>query len=93
MSVLLTNSTAMDPMELAFAQTFLVLAAGIYELALSLDNPWRYDTTVRKIGNGPFLFLMVCMLLYAVVVVVFTVIALSPFWRSDVRQLQAQLIP
>jgi hypothetical protein len=79
MSVLLTNSTAMDSMELAFAQTFLVLAAGIYELAPNLDNPWRYDTTVRKIGKGPLLFLMAYMLLYAVAVVVFTVIALSPF--------------
>jgi hypothetical protein len=37
--------------------------------------------------------LVVCMFLYATVVVIFTVIALVLFWRTDVREVQAQLIP
>jgi hypothetical protein len=93
MSVLLTQSTVMDAMELAFSQTFLALAVGVYAPSPSIEQRWRWDMTVTKIGKGPFYLLVVGMFLYATVVVIFTVIALVLFWRTGVREVQAQLIP
>jgi hypothetical protein len=93
MAVLTSNLTVMDSMELAFSQTFLALAAGVYEQAPNLEQRWREDMTVTKLGKGPFYFLVVCLFLYAFVVLVFTVIALSIFGRGDVREVQAQLLP
>ena len=92
MSVLLSNLTVMESMELAFSQTFLALTAGVYVHAPNLEQRWRGDMKLTKLGKGPFYFLVVCMFLYAFVVLVFTVIALSIFWRRDVRELQARLI-
>ncbi|KAB2108361.1 hypothetical protein AG0111_0g2714 [Alternaria gaisen] len=92
MSVLLSNSTVMDAMELAFSQTFLALAAGVFAPAPYVKQRWRYDMTVTKMGKGPVLFLVVSMFLYALFVVVFTIVALSLFWRRDVREVQARLI-
>jgi hypothetical protein len=48
---------------------------------------------LTRTGRGSFYFLVVSMFLYVVVIVVFTVLALSVFWRNDVRELQARLIP
>jgi hypothetical protein len=93
MSVLLTHSTVMDAMELAFSQTILALVAGVYAPTPSIEQRWRWEMTVTKIGKGPFYLLVVCMFLYATVVVIFTVIALVLFWRTDVREVQAQLMP
>ncbi|RYO64694.1 hypothetical protein AA0113_g5771 [Alternaria arborescens] len=93
MSILLTNSTVLDPMELAFSQTFLALAAGVYTSVPNRENRWRGEMTLTRIGRGSFYFLVVSMFLYAVVIVVFTVLALSVFWRNDMRELQARLIP
>jgi hypothetical protein len=92
-SVLTNNLTVMDSMNLAFSQTFLALAAGIYERAPDLEQRWRGDMTLTRIGKGPFYFLVVCMFLYAFVVLVFTVIALSVFRRSDVKEVQDLLMP
>lgn len=93
MSVLFSEVTVTESMELAFSQTFLALAAGVYDHAPNLKQRLRADMTLTQLGKGPFLFLVVCMFLYAFVILVFTVIALSIFWRSDVRELQAHLIP
>jgi hypothetical protein len=92
-SMLFTKLTVMDSMDLAFSQTFLALAAGVYARAPMLAQRWRADMTLTKVGKGPFYFLVICMFLYAFVVLVFTVIALSIFRRDDVRGAQAQLIP
>jgi hypothetical protein len=48
---------------------------------------------LTKLGKGPFYLLVVCMFLYAFVVLVFTVIALSIFRRSEVQEMQVRLIP
>jgi hypothetical protein len=93
MSVLFSEVTVMESMELAFSQTFLALAAGVYDHAPNLEQRLRADMTLTQLGKGPFLFLVVCMFLYAFVILVFTLIALSIFWRSDVRELQSHLIP
>ncbi|CAN9289077.1 unnamed protein product [Alternaria alternata] len=92
MSVLLSHSTILDAMELAFSQTFLALVAGVYDPAPFIEKRWRYDMTVTKIRKAPFYFLVVCMFMYAIVVLVFTLIALSLFRRSNVRALHAQLM-
>jgi hypothetical protein len=91
LSVLFNNLTVTESMELAFSQTFLALAVGVYAHAPNIEQRWRWDTTLTQLGKGPFYFLVVCMFLYAFVVLVFTVIALSIFWRSDVRELQTRL--
>jgi hypothetical protein len=93
MSILLTNSTVLDTVELAFNQTFLALAAGVYTSVPNRENRWRGEMTLTRTGRGSFYFLVVSMFLYVVVIVVFTVLALSVFWRNDVRELQARLIP
>ncbi|CAN9280556.1 unnamed protein product [Alternaria sp. RS040] len=49
MSVLLSHSTILDAMELAFSQTFLALVAGVYNLAPFIEERWRYDMTVRRL--------------------------------------------
>jgi hypothetical protein len=92
MSILFTNLTVIDSMELTFSQTFLALAAGVYERAPLLQQRWRGDVVMTKVGKGSFCFLVVCMFLYAAVVLVFTIIALSIFWKSDVREVHARLI-
>ncbi|CAN9296677.1 unnamed protein product [Alternaria alternata] len=92
MSVLLSHSTILDAMELAFSQTFLALVAGVYDPVPFIEKRWRYDMTVTKIRKAPFYFLVVCMFMYAIVVLVFTLIALSLFRRSNVRALHAQLM-
>ncbi|RII20070.1 hypothetical protein CUC08_Gglean001469 [Alternaria sp. MG1] len=92
MSVLLSHSTILDAMELAFSQTFLALVAGVYDPAPFIEKRWRYDMTVTKIRKAPFYFLVVCMFMYSIVVLVFTLIALSLFRRSDVRALHSQLM-
>jgi hypothetical protein len=92
-SVLFSELTVMDSMELAFSQTFLALASGVYARAPILQQRWRADMTLTKMGKGPFYFLVVCMFLYAFVVLVFTVIVLSIFRRNDVREVQVQLMP
>lgn len=93
MSVLFNELTIMETMELAFSQTFLALAAGVYVQAPTIEQRWRGDMPVTKLGKAPFYFLVICMFLYAFVVLVFTVIALSIFRRSDVREAHARLIP
>jgi hypothetical protein len=92
-SVLFSNLTVMDSMELAFSQTFLALASGVYARAPILQQRWRADMTLTQLGKGPFYFLVICMFLYAFVVLVFTVIALSIFRRNDVQEVQVQLMP
>ncbi|KAI4950592.1 hypothetical protein J4E91_004477 [Alternaria rosae] len=52
MSVLLTNLTVMDAMELAFSQTFLALAAGVYSPAPNLEERYRYDLELTKIAKA-----------------------------------------
>jgi hypothetical protein len=47
---------------------------------------------MTKVGKGSFCFLVVGMFLYAVLVLVFTVAALSIFWKDDVREVYARLI-
>jgi hypothetical protein len=93
MSILYTNLTVTDAMELAFSQTFLALASGVYVTAPALEQRWHGDMTLTELGKGPFYLLVVCMFLYAFVVLVFTVVALSIFRRSDVRERQALLMP
>lgn len=93
MAVLMSNVTVMDSMELAFSQTFLALSAGVFDRAPNIEQRWRAEMKLTRIGKGPFYFLVVGMFFYALVVLVFTVIALSIFWRSDVRQAQFQLMP
>jgi hypothetical protein len=93
MSVLVNNLTVMDSMELAFSQTFLALAAGVYESTPNIAQRWRGDLVLTQVGKGPFYFLVICLFLYAFVVLVFTVIALSLFRKSDVLELQARLLP
>ncbi|KAL5120016.1 hypothetical protein ACEQ8H_002114 [Pleosporales sp. CAS-2024a] len=91
MSVLLTSLTVMDSMELAFSQTLLALASGVYTSIPDHSQRYRYDMTVTKIAKGPFYFLVVCLFLYAFVVFVFTIIALSVFRRNGVDEVQALL--
>jgi hypothetical protein len=93
MSVLTSDLTVMDSMQLAFSQTFLALAAGVYEKAPNVGQRWRGDMTVTKLGKGPFCFLVVCMFLYAFVILAFMLIALSIFGRSHVQEVQARLLP
>ncbi|KAH7389682.1 hypothetical protein DE146DRAFT_791684 [Phaeosphaeria sp. MPI-PUGE-AT-0046c] len=92
MSVLMSNLTVMDSMELAFSQTYLALAAGVFDRAPNIEQRWRAEVTLTKLGKGPFYLLVVGMFFYALVVLVFTVIALSIFRRSDVRKVQTQLM-
>jgi hypothetical protein len=93
LSVLFSELTVMDSMNLAFSQTFLALASGVYVRAPNLEQRWRADMMLTKLGKGPFYLLVVCMFLYAFVVLVFTVIALSIFRRSEVQEMQVRLIP
>ncbi|KAH3904871.1 hypothetical protein HBI56_226400 [Parastagonospora nodorum] len=92
LSTLTNNLTVMDLMELAFSQTSLSLAAGVYTRIPNLEQRWRADMTMTQIRKGPFYFLVICMFFYAFVVLVFTVAALSIFRRSDVQEVQARLI-
>jgi hypothetical protein len=92
LSVLFNNLTVVDGMELAFSQTFLALASGVYGTAPALQQRQHYDMTLTKLGKGPFYLLVVGMFLYALVVLVFTVIALIAFRRDDVRELQFRLL-
>lgn len=93
MSVLLSNVTVMDSMELAFSQTFLALAAGVFDRAPNVLQRERAELMLTKIGRGPFYFLVIGMFFYALVVLVFAVIALSIFWRDDVREVHKELVP
>ncbi|KAH5458464.1 hypothetical protein HBI30_050100 [Parastagonospora nodorum] len=79
-SVLFSNLTVMDSMALAFSQTFLTLASGVYARALNLEQRLSY-------------FIVVYTFLYAFVALVITVITLSIFWRRNVRELQVQSMP
>jgi ABC-type Na+ efflux pump permease subunit len=83
----------MDSMALAFSQTFLALASGVYTRAPILEQRLRADVRLTKMGKGPFYLLVVCMFLYAFVVLVFTVVALNIFRRRDVREVQVRLMP
>jgi hypothetical protein len=78
-SVLFNNLTVMDSMDLAFSQTLLALAAGVHVHAPNLEQRLRADTTLTTIDKRPFYFLVVCMFVYAFVVLVFAVIALQHF--------------
>jgi hypothetical protein len=92
-SVLFSDVTVMDSMALAFSQTFLALASGVYTRAPILEQRLRADVRLTKMGKGPFYLLVVCMFLYAFVVLVFTVVALNIFRRRDVREVQVRLMP
>lgn len=92
MSVLYTELTVMDGMELSLSQTLLALAAGVYGSYPSLEERWRYDITVTTIAKAPFYFLVICLLLYALIVAVFTVFAFL-MRRQDVLERQARLLP
>jgi hypothetical protein len=91
-SILFTKLTVTDAMALTLSQMFLALAAGVYERAPFLEQRWRGDVVMTKVGKGSFCFLVVGMFLYAVLVLVFTVAALSIFWKDDVREVYARLI-
>ncbi|KAH5336259.1 hypothetical protein HBI23_047730 [Parastagonospora nodorum] len=92
-SVLFSNLTVVDSMALAFSQTFLTLASGVYARALNLEQRWRTEGTVTKVRKGLFYFIVVYTFLYAFVALVITVITLTIFWRRNVRELQVQLMP
>jgi hypothetical protein len=93
LSVLYSNLTVMTSMNLAFSQTFLALASGVYERAPNLEQRWRADVTMTRLEKVPFYFLVVCMFLYAFIVLVFTVIALSIFRSGEVQEMHARLMP
>jgi hypothetical protein len=93
LSVILNQPiTVMDGMALFFSQNMMALAAGAYTFSPSTEQRYRADITLTAVPKVPFYFLVVCLFLYALVILVFTVFALA-MRRSDVLESQARLVP
>lgn len=93
MAVLLTDITVAEAMELSFSQIGLALGIGAYDNVESLAERLRADIMLTEVPKGPFYFLVVCLCLYAILVLVFTCLAFSMRKRRGVSEAQALLVP
>jgi hypothetical protein len=91
MGVLLTNITLADAMGLAFSQVGLAYAAGAYVATPAKWMRYREAVELTRIPKGSYIFLIVLCLLYALLVLGFTVAALVLRRRGRVAETQATL--
>lgn len=91
-AVLANNDSLNDTMGKAFSQTGMALASGAFDTDYNVQQRLRWNVSVTKVPKAPLLYLVIVCLIYSVLGMVMSVLALHLRRRPEVRDQQARLM-
>lgn len=92
LAVLANNDSVAKTMGKAFSQTGMALASGVFDFDNNILQRFRWTLSVTKVPKAPFFYLVVVCLVYSVVGMVMTVLALHLRRSPEVKDQQAKLM-
>ena len=92
LAVLILNDSLTTTMGKAFSQTGMALASGVFDFDYNILQRFRWNKTVTRVPKAPLIYLVVVCLVYSVIGMAMTVLALHLRRRPDVRNQQAMLM-
>ena len=91
-AVLANNDSVNDTMGMAFSQTGMALASGVFDTDYNVQQRLRWTVSVTKVPKAPLFYLVIVCLVYSVLGMVMSVLALHLRRRPEVRDQQARLM-
>ena len=91
-AVLAYNDSINDTMGKAFSQTGMALASGAFVPDYNVQQRLRWNVSVTKVPKAPLIYLVIVCLIYSVLGMVMSVLALHLRRRPEVRDQQARLM-
>ena len=92
LAVLANNDSVADTMATAFSQTGMALASGAFDFDSNIQQRFRWDVAVTKVPKAPFYYLVIVCLVYSVLGIVMSLVAIHLRRMPDVRDQQARLM-
>lgn len=91
-AVLANNDSVNDTMGKAFSQTGMALASGAFTYDYNIQQRLRWTVSVTVVPKAPLIYLVIVCLVYSVLGMVMSVLALHLRRRPEVRDQQARLM-
>ena len=92
LAVLANYDSVAQTMGIAFSQTGMALASGVFDFDNNIQQRFRWTVPVTKVPKAPFFYLVVVCLIYSVFGMVMTALALHLRRRPEVKDQQAKLM-